>query len=196
MRDLAQLTDVLQSLKLHARPLRRAARHDRRGPGVLDAGMGRRTNCKRNPREHRRSPATCSASAVPCCRAISSCPRACARRSSCRRRASSCIRTRPRSSAGRWRTRIRAEGYGDVSQIVSPAVGGIIPGYETARHLGVPADLHRAGQRRVRAAPRLRDRAGREGDRGRGHRLDRRSRSASASRRSARSAPTWWPRPA
>ena len=35
--------------------------------------------------------------------------------------------------------RIREEGYGDVSQIVSPAVGGIIPGYETARHLGVPA---------------------------------------------------------
>jgi len=35
--------------------------------------------------------------------------------------------------------KIRAEGYGDVSQIVSPAVGGIIPGYETARHLGVPA---------------------------------------------------------
>ncbi len=35
--------------------------------------------------------------------------------------------------------KIRAEGYGDVSQIVSPAIGGIIPGYETARHLGVPA---------------------------------------------------------
>jgi orotate phosphoribosyltransferase len=35
--------------------------------------------------------------------------------------------------------RIREEGFGDVSQIVSPAVGGIIPGYETARHLGVPA---------------------------------------------------------
>ena len=35
--------------------------------------------------------------------------------------------------------RIRAEGFGDASQIVSPAVGGIIPGYETARHLGVPA---------------------------------------------------------
>lgn len=34
---------------------------------------------------------------------------------------------------------IRAAGFGDVSQIVSPAVGGIIPGYETARHLGVPA---------------------------------------------------------
>jgi len=35
--------------------------------------------------------------------------------------------------------RLIAEGYGGVSQIVSPAVGGIIPGYETARHLGVPA---------------------------------------------------------
>jgi orotate phosphoribosyltransferase len=35
--------------------------------------------------------------------------------------------------------KIRAEGFGDVSQVVSPAVGGIIPGYETARHLGVPA---------------------------------------------------------
>jgi orotate phosphoribosyltransferase len=35
--------------------------------------------------------------------------------------------------------KVRAEGYGDVSQIVSPAVGGIIPGYETARHMGVPA---------------------------------------------------------
>lgn len=30
-------------------------------------------------------------------------------------------------------------GYGDVSQIVSPAVGGIIPGYETARWLKKPA---------------------------------------------------------
>lgn len=35
--------------------------------------------------------------------------------------------------------KIRDEGYGDISQVVSPAVGGIIPGYETARHLGVPA---------------------------------------------------------
>ena len=25
------------------------------------------------------------------------------------------------------------------AKVVSPAVGGIIPGYETARHLGVPA---------------------------------------------------------
>jgi orotate phosphoribosyltransferase len=35
--------------------------------------------------------------------------------------------------------KIRSEGYGVVSKVVSPAVGGIIPGYETARHLGVPA---------------------------------------------------------
>ena len=35
--------------------------------------------------------------------------------------------------------KLRADGYGNVSQVVSPAVGGIIPGYETARHLGVPA---------------------------------------------------------
>lgn len=35
--------------------------------------------------------------------------------------------------------KIRAAGYGDISQIVSPAVGGIIPGYETARHMGLPA---------------------------------------------------------
>lgn len=30
-------------------------------------------------------------------------------------------------------------GYGDASQVVSPAVGGIIPGYETARWLKKPA---------------------------------------------------------
>jgi len=35
--------------------------------------------------------------------------------------------------------KIRAEGYGDVTKVVSPAIGGIIPGYETARHLNVPA---------------------------------------------------------
>lgn len=34
---------------------------------------------------------------------------------------------------------IRAAGFADVSKVVSPAVGGIIPGYETARHLGLPA---------------------------------------------------------
>jgi len=35
--------------------------------------------------------------------------------------------------------RIRAEGFAGVSKVVSPAIGGIIPGYETARHLGLPA---------------------------------------------------------
>jgi orotate phosphoribosyltransferase len=35
--------------------------------------------------------------------------------------------------------KIIEQGYGDISQVVSPAVGGIIPGYETARHLGKPA---------------------------------------------------------
>jgi orotate phosphoribosyltransferase len=35
--------------------------------------------------------------------------------------------------------KLRLEGYSQVSKIVSPAVGGIIPGYETARHLGIPA---------------------------------------------------------
>lgn len=34
--------------------------------------------------------------------------------------------------------RIRDE-FPDVTKVVSPAIGGIIPGYETARHLGVPA---------------------------------------------------------
>jgi len=35
--------------------------------------------------------------------------------------------------------KITKAGYTDISQIVSPAVGGIIPGYETARHLSLPA---------------------------------------------------------
>ena len=35
--------------------------------------------------------------------------------------------------------KLKAAGHGGVSQIVSPAIGGIIPGYETARHMGVPA---------------------------------------------------------
>src|ERR1700753_2069116 len=35
--------------------------------------------------------------------------------------------------------KIRLAGFAGVSKIVSPAVGGIVPGYETARHLGLPA---------------------------------------------------------
>jgi len=31
------------------------------------------------------------------------------------------------------------ETYDDIDVVISPAVGGIIPGYETARHLGVPS---------------------------------------------------------
>ena len=34
--------------------------------------------------------------------------------------------------------RIRSE-FPGVTKVVSPAIGGIIPGYETSRHLGVPA---------------------------------------------------------
>ena len=35
--------------------------------------------------------------------------------------------------------KVRGAGLGQIDLVVSPAVGGIIPGYETARHLGVPA---------------------------------------------------------
>jgi orotate phosphoribosyltransferase len=35
--------------------------------------------------------------------------------------------------------KVRAAGLGRIDLIVSPAVGGIVPGYETGRQLGVPA---------------------------------------------------------
>ena len=35
--------------------------------------------------------------------------------------------------------KVRAAGFNDIDFVISPAVGGIVPGYETARHLGVPA---------------------------------------------------------
>ena len=35
--------------------------------------------------------------------------------------------------------RIRAAVPGRIDYVVSPALGGLIPGYETARHLGIPA---------------------------------------------------------
>jgi orotate phosphoribosyltransferase len=35
--------------------------------------------------------------------------------------------------------RIREAGLGRIDYVVGPAMGGIIPAYETARHLGVPA---------------------------------------------------------
>ncbi|WP_420411090.1 orotate phosphoribosyltransferase [Roseibium sp.] len=35
--------------------------------------------------------------------------------------------------------KVKASGLGDIDYVVSPALGGLIPGYETARHLGIPA---------------------------------------------------------
>lgn len=35
--------------------------------------------------------------------------------------------------------KIRAAGLGQIDYVVGPAVGGIIPAYETSRHLGAPA---------------------------------------------------------
>ena len=35
--------------------------------------------------------------------------------------------------------RLREAGLGRIDLVVSPAVGGIVPGYETARQLGIPA---------------------------------------------------------
>lgn len=35
--------------------------------------------------------------------------------------------------------KIRAAGLGQIDYVVGPAIGGLIPAYETSRHLGVPA---------------------------------------------------------
>ncbi|GIL03226.1 MAG: orotate phosphoribosyltransferase [Alphaproteobacteria bacterium] len=35
--------------------------------------------------------------------------------------------------------RLRAAGLGRIDYVVGPAIGGIVPAYETARHLGVPS---------------------------------------------------------
>jgi len=35
--------------------------------------------------------------------------------------------------------KIKSAGYGEVDAVIGPAVGGIIPGYETSRHMNVPA---------------------------------------------------------
>src|SRR5690606_29960475 len=35
--------------------------------------------------------------------------------------------------------RIKAEVSGKIDYVVGPAIGGLIPAYETSRHLGVPA---------------------------------------------------------
>jgi len=35
--------------------------------------------------------------------------------------------------------KLQANGFGDVDYLVGPAVGGLIPAYETSRHMGIPA---------------------------------------------------------
>ena len=47
--------------------------------------------------------------------------------------------TRRRRCAGRWPQKIRDQVPGRIDYVVGPAVGGLIPAYETSRHLGVPA---------------------------------------------------------
>ena len=47
--------------------------------------------------------------------------------------------TRPNGCAGRWPQRSAREVPGKIDYVVGPAVGGLIPAYETSRHLGVPA---------------------------------------------------------
>ena len=47
--------------------------------------------------------------------------------------------TRRRRFARRWRELIREEVPGKIDYVVGPAIGGLIPAYETSRHLGVPA---------------------------------------------------------
>jgi len=48
--------------------------------------------------------------------------------------------------------KIRGAGLGPIDVVVGPAMGGIIPAYETARHLGVPAiwTEREAGEMRLR----------------------------------------------
>ena len=48
--------------------------------------------------------------------------------------------------------RIAGAGLGRIDYVVGPALGGIIPGYETARHLGVPSIWveREAGEMRLR----------------------------------------------
>ena len=60
-------------------------------------------------------------------------------------------------------------GVRQIDVVVSPAVGGIVPGYETARQLGAKAIFVERENGVVQAAPRLRHRAGRARADGRGH---------------------------
>ena len=44
-----------------------------------------------------------------------------------------------RQGFDRLAQKVKAADLGPIDIVVSPAVGGIVPGYETARHLAVPA---------------------------------------------------------
>ena len=48
-----------------------------------------------------------------------------------------------------------AQAFGAIDVVASPAIGGIVPGYETARWLGAKAILRRARGRRLQIAPRV-----------------------------------------
>ena len=47
--------------------------------------------------------------------------------------------TRPKGCAGRWPKKSAPKCPGRIDYVVGPAIGGLIPAYETSRHLGVPA---------------------------------------------------------
>ena len=75
---------------------------------------------------------------APCSPDILSCPQGCTRRYFCKRCSCSRIRRAPSVSAGRWPRR-PARRSGAIDVVASPALGGIVPGYETARWLGAKA---------------------------------------------------------
>ena len=75
---------------------------------------------------------------APCSPAISSYRRGCTRPCFCRRCSCSKIQLAPSAFAARWRRKPR-EAFGEIDVVASPALGGIVPGYETARWLGAKA---------------------------------------------------------
>ena len=75
---------------------------------------------------------------APCSLAISSCRPDCTRRCFCKRCSCSRIRLAPNAFAGRW-PRKQPQAFGAIDVVASPALGGIVPGYETARWLGAKA---------------------------------------------------------
>ncbi len=74
-----------------------------------------------------------------CSKDISSSGAGCIPTPSCRRRWSSRTPSAPRNCARRFADKVREEVKTKFTAIVSPAVGGIVPGYEMGQQLGVPA---------------------------------------------------------